>query len=366
MIPVLGLVLAVTLAQTPTPQPAAPTARLAGRVTVEGTNAPLAEARVTLIPAGRPMTQPPLRPLAFGPPPQTTTDQEGRFAFSRLRPGEYHIDVQRTGYAPLEDPGRGRTIQLAEGQSIDNLQLQLQKGAVISGRILAQSGEPAPDVRVIALRRISGQGTAARLMPNGMQGMQQTNDLGEFRIAGLAPGEYYVSAGPQMQFGAPGAAAPAGTARTTIATTFYPGTTDQSAAQPIAVARGAEVGNISFMLLSLPAFRVSGVVVDEDGQPVAGAMVMLMSDPRNGSFMGPIGNVRSGDDGRFTIDRVVSGTYRTSASVPVMMGGGGSGGITWSSGRGAVGRGGRSDQPAEVVVADSNVTGVRIVVHKPQ
>ncbi|HJZ74405.1 MAG TPA: carboxypeptidase-like regulatory domain-containing protein [Vicinamibacterales bacterium] len=388
----LQLIVAVTLVQNPAPAPAPSAAgRLAGQVTVEGTNAPLADARVMLFPGARPtpMTMP------YGPPPQTTTDQNGRFAFSGLKPGEYRIDVQRTGYAPLEDTGRGRTIQLAEGQSIDNFAIQLQKGAVITGRIVSPSGEPQSDVRVMALRRFSGPGTQSRLIPAPMQGMQQTNDLGEFRLSGLPPGEYYVSAAPHMPspFGGPGVMPPPaqGTARTTLATTYYPGTTDAATAQPIAVARGAEVGNISFMLLTLPAFRVSGIVVDEKGSPIAGAMIMLMSDPRNGTFMGPAGNGRSGEDGRFAIDNVVAGTYRASASVPIAIGGPGAGGmVSWSSGgsttvspsggvsggvviassgagQGVVPGGGwQADPPTEVVVGDSNVAGVRIVTRRPQ
>ena len=386
----LLLIVALTLAQNPTPAPT-PGSHIAGRVTVDGTNAPLADARVMLFPAGRPPTMP------FGPPPQTTTDQDGRFVFSGLKPGEYRIDVQRTGYAPLEAaPARGRTIQLADGQSIDNLILQLQKGAVISGRIVGPSGEPQSDVRMMALRRITGPGTQSRLIPAPMQGMQQTNDLGEFRLSGLPPGEYYVSAAPHIQspFGAPGITPPAAqdTPRTAPTTTYYPGTTDAAAAQPIAVARGAEVGNISFMLLSLPAFRISGVVVDENGNPVAGAMVMLMGDPRNGVLMGPVGNGRSGDDGRFAIENVVSGTYRASASVPIAMGGPGGGSfVSWGTtggsvtasagggvssgvvissydgGRGVVPGGARQMDPAaEVLVTDSNVAGVRIVTHRPQ
>jgi hypothetical protein len=401
MTPVLGLVVAVTLAQTPQtsqgspPQPAAPTARLAGRVTVEGTNAPLSDARVVLMPMFARGTPPPRPMLAMGPPPQAITDQDGRFAFPHLRPGEYRIDVQRTGYAPLEgDGGRGRTIQVADGQSAE-VQLQLQKGAVISGRILAPSGEPQTDVRVMALRRVQGPQTQTRLMPAPMQGMQQTNDLGEFRLAGLPPGEYFVSASPQMQspFGGPGVAPPAPTAPgktgTTITTTYYPGTTDAAAAQPIAVARGAEVGNISFMLQSLPAFRVSGVVVDEDGKPVGGAFVNLMNDPRSGPmFMGPGGSARTSDDGRFTIASVVAGSYHATASVPIIMNGGAGGVATWSSsvgsasggpiasgGRGVVtggamvgagGGGAGMNPPTEVVVADADVTGVRIVARKPQ
>ena len=412
MTPVLGLVVAVTLAQTPQPfqtpppQPAAPTARLAGRVTVEGTNAPLADARVVLVFAPRRMPQRPMFPI--GPPPQATTDQDGRFAFPRLRSGEYRIEVQRTGYAPVDATGQDHTIELADGQAIDNLQLLMQKGAVIAGRILGPSGEPQADVRVIALRRMEGPRMRPRLIPAPMQGMQQTNDLGEFRLAGLPPGEYFVSAAPNMQspFGGPGIAAPSPSqSRTAVTTTYYPGTTDQAAALPVAVARGAEVGTISFMLQSLPVFRITGVVVDEEGRPVAGAFVMLMGDPRNGMFTGPGGSrAPSGDDGRFTIDNVVAGTYHATATVPITMTSVGGGVTTWSSsggssgatvvsgerqgvvtggvvagggavvGGGAVASGapiaiggyGYMNQPTEVVVSDADVSGVRVVVRKPQ
>ena len=403
----LGLVIAVALGQTAAPTQAA-TGRLAGRVTVEGTNAPLAGARVTLWPDVRPQPMQAMQPM-FGPPPQALTDEDGRFAFRGLKPGSYRIDAQRTGYASMEEPGHAQTVQLTEGQSIDNFTLQLQKGAVISGRILGPTGEPQADVRVIALRRIQNAGGPARMIPAPLQGMQQTNDLGEFRLAGLPAGEYYVSAGTQMQspFGGSGIAAPPpqGKARTTIATTYYPGTTDAAAAQPIAVARAADVGNISFTLIALPAFRVSGVVVDEEGKPIAGAMVMLMSDPRNGVFMGPQGNGRSGDDGRFTIDNVVAGSYRASASVPMVMGSSSGGFVSWSTSTsssgattttsssgttssssggtatppngspaaastgavsGVVMRGPQMGPPTDVVVNDANVTGVRLVARRPQ
>jgi hypothetical protein len=335
-------------------------------VTVEGTNAPLADARVVLMPIlGR--GAPPPRPMMrMGPPPQAITDQDGRFAFTALRAGEYHVDVQRTGYAPLGDVGSGRTITLLEGQTIDNLQVHLQKGAVIAGRIVAPSGEPQPDVRVMALRRIEGPRIPSRLVPVPSQGMPQTNDLGEFRLAGLPPGEYFVSAAPNLQspFGGPAVAPPSPRqSRTALATTYYPGTADAAAAQPVAVAGGAEVDNISFMLLSLPAFRVSGVVVDEDGKPVGGAFVTLMNDPRTGVFM-PSGasSAASGNDGRFTIDNVVAGTYHANASVPMPMTAGAGGVATWSISGGR----GLTNQPTEVVVTDADVAGVRILVRKPQ
>lgn len=345
---------------------------ISGRVTVEGANTPVAGARVILIPGARPT-------VPFGPPPQTTTDRDGRYQFDRVAPGAYRIEVQKNGLAPLTDPPRSPTVQVAPGQSVDGVDRQLQKGAVIAGRILDPNGEPMPDAHIMVLRRVTAQGPSgapARLINAPSQG-QQTNDLGEFRVAGLAPGEYYVAATPRpaAMFGGPGVNANSAsrttrTARTTIATTFYPGTTDQAAAQPLSVAAGAEVGNINFAVQSVPAFRVSGTVVDENGNPVAVAMVMLMSDPHSGvMLMGRSGNARTQDNGRFDMDEVPAGTYRAHASIPMMMTGSGSGGggfVTGSfssSSGGAVS--GTMEQPTEVVVTDADVKGVRVVTRRP-
>jgi hypothetical protein len=273
---------------------------------------------------------------------------------------------------------------------------------VIAGRIVDARNEPVTDVRIMVLRRFTlppGAREAPgmpRLIPAGGQS-QQTNDLGDYRVAGLAAGEYFVVAMPPpiTRFGGPGvatsSAAPADhTPRTTIATTYYPGTADQAAAQPIAVAAGAEVGNINFAIQSAAAFRVSGIVVDENGQPVANAMVSLTGDLRGGAiFTGPPGRTRARDNGRFDIDDVVAGTYRAHAMIPVQLGNGvgggvtagvaggisvgasgsamvagsGSGGfVTWSSNDGSAGT---TDQSVAIAVTDADVSGVRIVTRRP-
>jgi protocatechuate 3,4-dioxygenase beta subunit len=360
---IVGLFVAISLSQA---VPAATTGRIAGRVTVEGTQMPIMGARIMLFPAGRP-TGP------VGMPPQTTTDQNGRFVFDMLAPGEYRLDVQKTGFAALGGPEtRPSTIHVAAGQSVDGVSVQLQRGGVIAGKVLDPSGEPLSDVRITAMRRINAMAVAAgpRLMLAPMQGPQQTNDLGEFRISGLAPGEYYVAAMPSgaSVFNGRGTAAwSTGNARTTITTTFYPGTTDQTAAQPVVVSAGAEVGSIVFTMQSAPAYRVSGIVVDEDGKPVARAMVMLMGDPRSGMFMGPAGRAQTQDDGRFAMGDVPPGSYHITAGVPITVSnsgvGGGIGATSYTSVSGSII--GAMERPTEIVVADADVRGVRLVVRRP-
>jgi hypothetical protein len=286
------------------------------------------------------------------------------------------------------------------GQSID-VGLQMQKGAAITGKVLDPSGEPLTDARVMVLRRMPmpaggarGLPPMPRLIPAPTQGAQ-TNDLGEFRVSGLPPGEYFVAVSPRSiaMFGTAGTSPVRDrkAARTTLPTTYYPGTTDQAAAQPIAVAAGAEVGNIFLTMQAVPAYRVSGIVVDEDGKPVGDAMVMLMGDPRSGAMMGPVGNSVSRADGQFDIDDVPAGSYRANASIMMRMtesaGGRGArgdgtgavgggviagvtGGLVVSSGSSASwssvsSSGGTMAQPAEIVVGDADVTNVKVVVRRP-
>src|SRR5438105_4613948 len=174
MIAIVALIVALAVGQS------SPTAesvgRLSGRVVLDGTNTPISSARVTLLPAARP-TGP------FGPPPQTTTDQDGRFLFDRVVPGEYHVQVQKTGYATLFELSSDRSVRIAAGGAVEGA-LRLQKGAAISGRVIDALGEPVADARVIAIRRFGQRGGGSTgFVSAGGGGGQQTNDLGEFRVS---------------------------------------------------------------------------------------------------------------------------------------------------------------------------------------
>ena len=363
----IGLLVALSLSQSPAADQGG---RVSGRVTLLGADSPVSGARISLLPASRPSGP-------MGPPPQAISDQDGRFVFDQVSPGTYFLDAQKSGFAPADGSIRRETITVAAGQSA-NVLLQIQRGAAITGKVIDSTGEPLTDARVVVLRRMpmpAGGGARGlppmpRLVAVPSPGAQ-TNDLGEFRVFGLAPGEYFVAATPRSVAMFPMAAAnPASerkTARTTFPTTYYPGTSDQAAAQPIAVAAGAEVGNIVLTMQPVPAFRISGVVVDEEGHPVPDAMVMLTADPRGGGLMGPVGNSRSLPNGRFEIDDVPAGSYRANASIMMRTtasgGGIGGGAVAWSSS--ASSGGGVTPQPVEIVVADADVTDVRVVARRP-
>ncbi len=357
--------------------PAASSAHISGRVFAEGANTPIAGARVMLMPMRR--TTGPL-----GPPPETSTDQDGRYAFQNLAPGSYRIDAQHAGFAQnINQATTMRTIDLAAGQALNDVDIWLPRGGAVAGRIVDPTGAPLAGLHVMVMRRLDRPGFGPRLLPVASQG-QQTNDLGEFRLYDIAAGTYYIAAAPPMAFSAIGGNAAGAAGATALATTFYPGVTDSAAAQPVAVTAGETASNTSFTMQVAPVFRVSGVVIDESGNPVGGAMVMLMSDPQSGGVFGPAGRGRTEDNGRFVIGGVPAGRYRATAAVPIVMNsasggapnsgisGGVTGGVVYGAGGGAIGAvagsagvsGGMMVPPTDVVVADANVTGLRIVVHR--
>jgi hypothetical protein len=268
----------------------------------------------------------------------------------------------------------------------------LQKGAVIAGRVLDETGEPLVDVRVMAMQKAPTPPSAVagreRLIPTGAGG--QTNDLGEFRLFSLPAGEYYVQAMPH--FGGSSAAR-----ATTTLPTYFSGTADVRGAQPIAVGAGQTAGDIEIRMIGAPAFQVSGVVLDEARRPVANAMVRLtIDDPTGGPtfMMGLPHHARTDRSGTFSINNVTSGTYTLLAEAPVLIsgspdatggvaatGGGGftsfgvssgwvggtiSAGVITETGNGATIQY-RDDTATRVPITinQANVTGLEVIVRSP-
>ena len=242
-----------------------------------------------------------------------TTDADGRWELTELPAGRFSLSASKAGYVQLQYGQRrpfeqGRPIELADGQTLDNVSFNLPRGSVIAGRIVDEFGEPIAEATVAAMRYRYFQGRR-RLVPVGR--FDQTDDGGHFRVYGLAPGEYYLSATLRGggNFGAESSD------RSGYAPTYFPGTGSSQQAQPISVGLGAEMAGISFSLLPVRTVKVSGTAVDSKGKPMAGAFVMLMESARGGDFMmmSMGGGNRVRDDGTFTLSSVSPGEYTLQA-----------------------------------------------------
>jgi hypothetical protein len=254
------------------------------------------------------------------------TDAEGRFEFRELPAGRFSMQSTKSGYVsvqfgqtrPFES---GKAIELGDKQFLDAANISMPRGSVISGRLIDEFGDPLPDVSVSVMRQTWSNGRR-RLAPSSARG-GVTNDLGQFRVYGLPPGEYYVSAslrGPGLDVGmfeieAMMSAATTATSNSAslpksgYAATYYPGTANAAEAQRVTVGVGQESTGIDFALIPVRLSRVSGVVVASDGRPMDSAMVTATPAGRELMFMTPPGSTRTARDGTFVFNGLPPGDY---------------------------------------------------------
>lgn len=154
----------------------ATTGTISGRV-VSDSGQPLADASLFV----RPMNP-------FISPRTTSTDADGNFRLSGLESGLYSITANAPAYAT--DP----TVTPTYYRLGDSVDLELIRGGVITGTVLNTAGEPVIGVRVRAFRVRDANGQSLRVPAAGYQ-ERPTDDRGVYRLYGLLPGTYLVSAG---------------------------------------------------------------------------------------------------------------------------------------------------------------------------
>lgn len=264
----LGL-LSASNAQTPAP---VATASVAGQVKigekgVAGAVVSLTSA-VTNSPAGanRQRNQPFAPPTSGG---QAVTDAEGRFQINNVAAGSFRVMVTAPGYVLA---GSGLTVQVAEGQVVQNLALAVTKGGVITGNVKHGTrpviGEPVTLTPVDA----AGQPVQMRL-PNGLN--FRTDDRGVYRIFGLPAGRYLLSVGRgEVGFGGGGRRGGPNAGGNAWQRTYYPDALEAAAATAVTVEPGQELTGIDIRMAVRNTYAIAGRVVDvETGNPMPGVLI---------------------------------------------------------------------------------------------
>ena len=355
---ILFALLILLLQQSPQPQP---TASIEGTVLKLGTTEAVPRAKVTLSQQGSPNSQ------------AITADDGGKFAFRSLVPGQYRLTATRDGYVPAEfgqrGPGAsGVQITLVAQQQMKDARIEMTLTGVISGRVLNRYGEPVGNANIQALRYTYQEGRRS-LTP--IQSIR-TNDLGEYRLFWMSPGQYVISAQAAdtlavdpggtvfvqaMRGGGPGLPGAfgaqlgvAGTTRITVTgappppdiafgvppvpppppppppppgavvddsnltvPVYYPGTTDVAAAAPIELRSGGVIGGINFTLVEARPVRIRGQVIS-GGRPAVGAQVSIF---QRGNLSGTltVRNVPVSDMGTFEFRNIAPGGYELVATI---------------------------------------------------
>ena len=230
------------------------------------------------------------------------TDGEGRYEFGDLPAGRFTLTTMKSGYVtvqygqtrPFES---GKPIELAEAQLFDKAEIAMPRGSVITGRVLDEFGDPVADADVSALRSVWSNGRR-RLQPTGR--VAQTNDLGQFRLYGLPPGDYYVSAtlrgGDDVrEWRCCGHHRRRRAFRIDPALRIrphvLPGTISPSDAQRIRWPRPGSPGH-GVRRLPVRLAKVTGTVLSSEGKPVEGTMVNLVPSIERAPCCWPEGATR--------------------------------------------------------------------------
>ena len=245
----------------------------------------------------------------------TQTDADGRFEIKELLGGRYTLMVTKAGYVSMSYGQRrpeqpGTVLEITDGTMVDKIAFSLPRGGVITGTVLDEFGDPVAGAQVNALRSRYVNG-ARRLAPSGGG---STDDRGIFRVYGLAPGDYFVSAAlrapQQMSMG------PTSVASSPVegyAPTYYPGTPNPAEAVRITVRAAQETSNISLALIATRLSSISGRAVTSSNAPVVQGMVMMMPADRMAVGMSiGMSSTMTRADGTFQLLGVAPGTYNLS------------------------------------------------------
>ncbi len=250
----------------------------------------------------------------------TTTNASGGFAFENITPGSYILTAQRNGYVGQvgRSPNRRsgappafQGISVAAGQAVSGVTIKLTPHSVVTGKVVDEDGEPmyGAQIQIMEEKYFRGRRT---LTPRS-QG--SVNDLGEYRIAGLQPGRYFVSVDPRGDMG-PGAVrvrTQGEEVERSFVTMYYPGVTDQRQATALELEPGQEARGVDIQLRKTATVHIRGQVVDEAGAPAANTSVMALNGEAPASAMGrSMGPVRP--DGTFEISGVQPGSYMLMAN----------------------------------------------------
>ena len=239
----------------------------------------------------------------------TITADDGTFTFAQLPPGRYGLTATKDGYVSFSfgatAPNRpGTRIVLAAGGH-RSVSLALSKGAVITGILTSDDGQPVVGVSVLAMssRYLTPPGERRLVALENLAAV--TDDRGVYRIYGLPAGEYTVMAqlrrGPSVDFGgeleeispaevrralsevstsyrapsrpgpppAPPAAPVVAEPRRSVAfaPVFYPGTAVMAQARTIELTAAEERRGVDFVADYVPTATVQGYVTLMDGGP---------------------------------------------------------------------------------------------------
>jgi len=274
-------------AQAPASGDPSATFRIGGFLTNAVTGEPVRRGTVTL-------------QFLAGPRPgqamyNVVADAGGHFEIGGAVAGHYQLSAERRGY-PRQNFGGGEGL-LVSGDRTDIL-FRMAPFAALTGKVVDENGD-AVSGAAIQLMRSELQDGRRVLRPSIAT---ITDDRGEYRVAALTQGRYYLSAYARAQ---------AASERTVYPRRFFPGSPDLATASGLELEAGGNQ-HADFRLTPEPAFHIRGQV--RRWEELTGIAVALSFRNPAERFGGMGYPVRLGAEGRFELSSIAPGQYIVTAT----------------------------------------------------
>jgi hypothetical protein len=243
------------------------------------------------------------------------TDEGGMFHFEKLEPGKYDLMATksgylRTNYGARRVNGPGIPLDLQPGQMLSDITIKMPLQAVISGTVTDDHGESMDRCHVQLVKRGWLRGRPG-LMSNGNA---TTDSQGNFNLAQVEPGKYYLRAdcqdgswGRQPQL----VDRQGNVIRQRLVSTYFGDTTALDGATLIQVQPGQDLTGIAIRLRREAVYRIRGRISSiPAGDSPLNYYVYLMSRGTLNSFSVGGGGTRPKANGQFELENVQPGPYQ--------------------------------------------------------
>lgn len=293
------------LAQTPETKIVVDPATVSGKVSVEGRAA--ANVLIAIVKAN----------ARWNEKPQATakTDADGKFALLDIPAGSYYLRPEIPGFVfGEEDDGKsfghdGKKLILEAGETVENTNIKLVRGAVITGRLTDSEGRPLISEQ-IKLETYNEKGEKVFAPYDFYAGMGLTDDLGVYRFYGLKAGKYLVSFGLSAKNG--GIYESNGiTKKFYYPLVYYSSANTEKDAKIVELNVGETAENVDLRTgKKSKTFGVSGTLINEEtGKPFEKSNGLTMAIPisEKAGFGYARGSVR--EDGSFELKGFLPGKY---------------------------------------------------------
>lgn len=298
-------ILAVLLAW---PALAQNTVSLSGTVMDAVRGLPIEDAAVRLLQSNDPNAQ------------MTFTDAAGNYTFEKVFLGTASVTVEARGFLDFKG---ARPIEISANDAVHNF--VLVPGSSITGQISAEDGTSLGGNVFVCLYREDFTDGVEHFSAGGDRADKPSTTIiqrdGSFKITGLPAGRYILSAGPPFDLSSSfvrptnnnpisfPASAPSslGHSAEGYVQTYFPGTTDFTAAVPISLEAGSTI-NVNFRMPKRPLFRASGKFLAPDVKSMWEGTVQVVSVGDGVTRHTYTGTVSAGE-GAFAVEGLPPGQY---------------------------------------------------------